>query len=72
MRSAEAKAVWENDYSKRYPFHAESPISVKPSLVDEAIGPSASVVMRIGWRTWGFLTAEARDKFCAQFSGFPL
>lgn len=71
-RLSDSKALWDNDYSKRYPFHAESPVSVKPPLVDKAIGPSASVVMRIGWRTWGFKTAAKRDLFCVQFGGKPL
>lgn len=71
-RLSESKTIWETDYSKRFPFHAESPVSVKPPLVDTAIGPSASVVMRIGWRTWGFKTAAERDRFVVQFGGFKL
>ena len=61
---------WWAEKGKEYPFHAEAPTSVRPELVDEALGVNiASVPLRTGWRTFGFKTAEDREKFMKQFGG---
>lgn len=64
---------WDK-YSKEYPFHAEAPTSIKPTLVEleEACKPFACVKSRIGWRIWGFKTREARDRFTMQFGGIKI
>jgi hypothetical protein len=69
-RSTRADTIaWWTEKSVKYPFHALSPTSVRPELV---AGDHVSCVLRIGWRQWGFPTAEARDAFCAQYTGGKL
>lgn len=67
--TAAANRAWWDEYKVKYPFHAESPVSVKPDLVE---GDHASVVLHIGWRTWGFRTDSERVTFCMQYGGRPI
>lgn len=69
----ETNKSWWATKSKEYPFHAEAPTSVRPKVVDEALGVDiVSVPLRTGWRTYGFPTEAKRDQFCIQFGGFVL
>lgn len=61
---------WDQRKDK-YPFHAEAPVSVKPHLIKHT-GFTMSVVVRPGVRTWGFETAEARDKFVRDYDATSL
>jgi hypothetical protein len=69
----EQRVAWWNENSKSYPFHAESPISVRHDTVAAALETQfISVPLRVGWRSWGFRTAEERNLFCLQFGGEPI
>lgn len=58
------KRLTDIPHAERYPFRAEAPTAIKPHTVP---GVHASVVVRAGWRLWGFETEEARDTFVAQY-----
>ena len=62
--------VYFLQHVSKYPFIAQSPISVRPEWVK---GKHLSVRLRVGWRVWGFETERERDTFIAQFGGrtFP-
>jgi hypothetical protein len=51
-----------------YPYLAQAPTSVKPTLVP---GDHCSARSRVGWRLWGFKTENERDTFVVQFGGVP-
>lgn len=62
--TAAMRQTWWNDKRKEYPFHARVPSSIKPHHIQ---GDHASIPdpERIGWRIWGWKTADERDRFCA-------
>jgi hypothetical protein len=63
------KAKWWTETKLKYPFGAEAPTSIKPHLVSDC-GQHASVVLRVGWREWGFENESDRDKFVLQYNAF--
>lgn len=56
---------WWREKSKEYPFHAFAPTAIKPPAVK---GEHASIVVRTGWRKWGWKTQEERDLFVLQYN----
>lgn len=61
---------WE-EYRIKYPFHADAPISIKPTAVKDC-GEHCSVRLVTGWRRWGFKKEDDRDKFVVQYGARKL